>query len=651
RSRIQVSREEQVKALQRIHRAEVYRRERLERFIKTKDDLVDRIKAERIKNSKAVAFERLRWKKEKKAVRKKSESWASLHAVMSSVRSGESSRRTPSRCSITVLKTDGGGSLSSSLTQPTLPSPTPLPLKVRSKHIQSFDEPHQDSKFPGFRDERGPPVSRPRGAWYMNTINHPGYYCRHQEPGQEEESEVHRGTDTAYNITSQTAPASVRCGRITDAETGEPLELKRRQWKFPLKSSRARTVGSIGISRVDAGDSADVKKERIRKTRCHALYEEHVQVDEWQGLWYEREGVDGDTGENKSLSIHIAVGGKGVGDAAEACARATGGGEWKERRENCSGGCGCGYDGDGNNAFVSQCGVCSRRKPLAQAESSSYLGDSNGTDRNRPNASGTQDEPALCSNSEMDSEGNTTLFNVPSPSPRGCRITRPYTTEGGARLAGRTKSCGSSLALPGLHSQPQQGRLEPPTPRAAERPVSPFWMPCPQEPPWFSQRLATSSADRSLDSTQTSSIGGSNGRNDGVMMAGNVGRNAEGSTSQSRDLSGGWSTGSGKREASAESSSATDTAPEGRIRKKMVEAQKIRDRYLSQLQHMVMMENAEEDRRAAALRFAAGHPLRIRRLRLRHEKEREEKRALISWIRRDIELIVVQKMAAFGLIR
>lgn len=58
----------------------------------------------------------------------------------------------------------------------------------------------------------------------------------------------------------------------------------------------------------------------------------------------------------------------------------------------------------------------------------------------------------------------------------------------------------------------------------------------------------------------------------------------------------------------------------------------------SQLQQMIMAETTEEDRRAAALRFAVGHPLRIERLQLRHEKEREEKRALISWIRRDIEV-------------
>lgn len=51
-----------------------------------------------------------------------------------------------------------------------------------------------------------------------------------------------------------------------------------------------------------------------------------------------------------------------------------------------------------------------------------------------------------------------------------------------------------------------------------------------------------------------------------------------------------------------------------------------------------MDESAEERRRVAALRAAAGHPLRCRRLQLRHDQEREEKRTLISWIRRDIEV-------------
>lgn len=52
-----------------------------------------------------------------------------------------------------------------------------------------------------------------------------------------------------------------------------------------------------------------------------------------------------------------------------------------------------------------------------------------------------------------------------------------------------------------------------------------------------------------------------------------------------------------------------------------------------------MDESVEEDRRAAALCRAAGHPLRSKRLQLRHEKEREEKRTLINWIRKDIEVI------------
>lgn len=59
--RIQVSRDEQAKTVRRIRRAEVHRRERLERSIKAKDDLFERMKAERAKNSKAVISARWRW--------------------------------------------------------------------------------------------------------------------------------------------------------------------------------------------------------------------------------------------------------------------------------------------------------------------------------------------------------------------------------------------------------------------------------------------------------------------------------------------------------------------------------------------------------------------------------------------------------------
>lgn len=58
----------------------------------------------------------------------------------------------------------------------------------------------------------------------------------------------------------------------------------------------------------------------------------------------------------------------------------------------------------------------------------------------------------------------------------------------------------------------------------------------------------------------------------------------------------------------------------------------------SQVQQMIMDESVEEDHRAEALARAAGHPLRSKRLQLRHEQEREEKRILINWIRKDIEV-------------
>lgn len=53
---------------------------------------------------------------------------------------------------------------------------------------------------------------------------------------------------------------------------------------------------------------------------------------------------------------------------------------------------------------------------------------------------------------------------------------------------------------------------------------------------------------------------------------------------------------------------------------------------------MIMDECAEEVCRAAALEKAGGHPLRSRRLQLQHERERQEKRTLINWIRKDTEV-------------
>lgn len=57
-----------------------------------------------------------------------------------------------------------------------------------------------------------------------------------------------------------------------------------------------------------------------------------------------------------------------------------------------------------------------------------------------------------------------------------------------------------------------------------------------------------------------------------------------------------------------------------------------------QLHHMVDEESQEEVRRGEALRRVSGHPHRHERLQLRQDRERKDKRALISWIRRDLEV-------------
>lgn len=60
RARILVSRDEQVKTLQRIRRAEEHRRQRLERSIEAKNNLAEEIKSTREKISKEIVFERIR---------------------------------------------------------------------------------------------------------------------------------------------------------------------------------------------------------------------------------------------------------------------------------------------------------------------------------------------------------------------------------------------------------------------------------------------------------------------------------------------------------------------------------------------------------------------------------------------------------------
>ncbi|CAM9370175.1 unnamed protein product, partial [Scytosiphon promiscuus] len=641
--RIQVSRDEQAKTLQRIRKADAHRRERLERSIKAKDKLVERIRAKRVRSSKAVVFRRSRWTREKKAMLQMTGSWV-----------GETGRRATSRCIITALNAEVGGSLSSSVTQPTLPSTSTLTSEVRSHLIQRSDESDQDLRSPSFRSE-GMPI--PWGASGKSTSHHPG--CQHRQPksDEEERSAVHDGDNNVDRLTFHTAPASLRCDRIIDAETGELLELRRRRWKFPLMSTRARTVGSISFGGIHPGYTTD---RQINGVHSVTVPE---QVDQWRVVWHEGKGVNEGNWGNNPHPKNCAARVEWVQDGGKTCCQTWKDNECKRRRHECGEGCSCGCKRDGNDACVSQCGVRSRRGGWTEAESNRSPGCGTRIGDDQANTSGTQAASASCSDSTMSLEGNVTIPATPIPLPRGRHKKGPCNRNGRASPARRAKDVNSGVTLPVLDTHHQKGREEPPTPRVTARPVSPFWITCPQEPPWFSHRSAAHTADRSPHSTNTSRDSEGCDRDDAFGNASSGGRetgnafevktdaNAEGSSTQARNISGGRSADSGKRDPSAASSLTMDTSPDGRVRKNMVEAQKIRDRYLSQLQHMIMAENAEEDRRAVALRFAAGHPLRIKRLQLRHEKERAEKRALIRWIRRDIELIVVQKMAALGLIR
>ena len=119
-----------------------------------------------------------------------------------------------------------------------------------------------------------------------------------------------------------------------------------------------------------------------------------------------------------------------------------------------------------------------------------------------------------------------------------------------------------------------QGRREPPTPRSTERARSPFWVPPPQQPP------PCFMPSPSLEAARSS-----------VTPGGASGGSAEGATSggshEAAETGGGEPppigvcAGVEKGDASAEAFEAMmDAAPDERVRRNMMQAQSIRDRYL-----------------------------------------------------------------------
>ena len=83
---------------------------------------------------------------------------------------------------------------------------------------------------------------------------------------------------------------------------------------------------------------------------------------------------------------------------------------------------------------------------------------------------------------------------------------------------------------------------------------------------------------------------------------------------------------------------------------KVVELSMLKDRKHSELLRLIKDEEAEEFKRRRAER-ANPHPARNRRLRVRHAKERKERRLMIERLRQENEMIVANVMAEYGLIR
>ena len=82
----------------------------------------------------------------------------------------------------------------------------------------------------------------------------------------------------------------------------------------------------------------------------------------------------------------------------------------------------------------------------------------------------------------------------------------------------------------------------------------------------------------------------------------------------------------------------------------MAEVSLLKDRKHKELLTLIHDEEREEVRRREEERRNP-HPARNRRLRVRHAKERKERRLMIERLRQENEMIVANVMADYGLIR
>lgn len=180
-------------------------------------------------------------------MREKPKAWASLYATSS----GGGSSRAPSGC----RNGDGGGDdgdthLTSSSTRNKIP---PDPSQRRTQFRDRSRSGSQTS-----------PSSR-------LTPRSPVQLERHEPRAQRRDPCGKTQAGTVQGMPPQTAPCYLLCGSITDAETGEPLQLRRPRWEFPPPGRRARTAGPPGgVFGAESGPSCwgDFPVGELTRGRC-----------------------------------------------------------------------------------------------------------------------------------------------------------------------------------------------------------------------------------------------------------------------------------------------------------------------------------------------------------------------------------------------
>lgn len=195
-----------------------------------------------------------RWKREKVALRDKSEVWAALEAASGR---GGGSKGGYTYASFSV---NGDSSLTSSLTQCRLPSTLSPPTTLLLRENRPPQQLQRQRLHPGDRPDKKPNQSPPSSRHAL----HPSVSSfRVTNTSQQQQQQHHQGDNPGRvaanrNLKARllhTAPSSsLFCGSITDAETGEPLELRNCRWEFPPPNTMRRTRTAVS-----PGDGIGVK--------------------------------------------------------------------------------------------------------------------------------------------------------------------------------------------------------------------------------------------------------------------------------------------------------------------------------------------------------------------------------------------------------